>query len=142
VASILTEQFRVPVQESLTAAEKALDAQLIDPLGGKYELSTNQSGSKQWRSSKLAAGAPANYQFPALAWIRGMDLEGRLEQGQVVIHAEVDMPLDITVPGQANAVKPGGAPAQPEAVKPAPAAPAPPKPGPVPPARPTRAKQF
>ncbi len=148
VTSLLTEQFRLPADESLTSAEKVLDARLIDPLGGKYELTAGQSGFKEWRSTKLTTGAPANYQFPALAWIRGLDLEGRLEEGQVVLHAEVDMPLELTVPGQAVAAKPKVAVPKP-VVPQLPALPqvpvpkfAPPKPGPVAPSPPARAREF
>ncbi len=55
LAAQLTEQFRVPADQSLATAETILDARLIDPLGGKYELSADSAGLKLWRSSKLAA---------------------------------------------------------------------------------------
>ncbi len=99
--------------------------------------------------------APASYQFPALSWIRGLDLEGRLDQGQVVLHAEVEMPLAINSPGEADEAKPSAAAAQPAPARsgllpklglpqPALAKPVPPRPAPGPPApgRPAGAKEF
>ncbi len=139
--ALLAEQFRVPPADALATAEKVLDARLLDPLGGKYELVVGPGGAGTWRSSQSAAGAPAGYQFPALTWIRGLDMEGRLSEGQVVLHAELEMPLEITTPGKPGAAVPAPAApngAQSKAVqskpmtpKPAQPTPAPPQPGPI-----------
>ncbi len=162
--SLLSEQFRVPPAEALATAQRVLDAELLDPLGGKYELVAGSGGAGQWRSTQAGAGVPATYQFPALTWIRGVDLEGRLSEGQVVVHAELDMPLEIAnsgkpslpapLPATPNGVKPNGAkpngngatgtapkPAVPSAPRPGLIrsllpTPAPPKPGPVAPPAP------
>ena len=70
-------------------------------------------------------GRTESYQFPALNWIRGLDAEGRLNEGQIVLHAEVDMPLKIESPGEpaAAADKPVSKPAAGSQVLPAPGVP-------------------
>ncbi|HEX4146678.1 MAG TPA: hypothetical protein VHY91_24460 [Pirellulales bacterium] len=103
----LADEFRVPSKQCLEAAETLLDARLLDPLGGRYELAAAPGAAGgQWRSTRSGAAAPANYQFPALNWIRGLDAEAWFDQGRLVLHSEVEMPA-VGAAGQ----KPDKAPA-------------------------------
>ena len=88
----LQDQFRLPAADCLVAAQSVLDATLTDPLGGKYESSGGAPQTSRWRSSRLSGAAPANYQFPAIVWIRGLDAHGWFNQGRLVLHAELEMP--------------------------------------------------
>jgi hypothetical protein len=93
--SLLAGEFRVPAKQSLDAAQTLLDARLLDPLGGQYELAADAAAGGsgvRWRSTRSGASAPANYQFPALNWIRGLDAEAWFDQGRLVLHSDVEMP--------------------------------------------------
>ena len=76
-----------------------LDAKLVSPLGGEYELRESPGGLKTWVSTALADRSdstqpPATYQFPALNWLRGIKLELRAHDGLLAVHAEVIMPVE------------------------------------------------
>jgi hypothetical protein len=114
----LSEQFGVAPEQSLKVAETVLDAKLVDPLGGEYQLVGTQVGSKQWVSNKLGSTTAADYHFPALTWIRGLDAEGRLESGQLVLHAEIEMPIRVDSVPTSAAAKPSGARPQPATTAP------------------------
>ena len=108
--ALLAEQFRVPSKQCLEAAESVLDARLLDPLGGRYELAADGRGGAtgRWRSTRSGAAAPADYQFPALTWIRGLDAEAWFDQGRLVLHSEVEMPAYGSAGRKANTATPGG----------------------------------
>ena len=82
----------MPPADCLAAAQLVLDATLTDPLGGKYELGGASPQTTRWRSTRSAGSTPANYQFPALTWIRGLDADAWFDQGRLVLHAELEMP--------------------------------------------------
>jgi hypothetical protein len=90
--AMLSRDFHLPPDQCVLGAQSVLNATLVDPLGGKYELATNSGEPGRWHSTQLAAGAPANYQFPALTWIRGLDAQAWFDQGRLVLHAELEMP--------------------------------------------------
>ncbi|HEX3726557.1 MAG TPA: hypothetical protein VHV08_09960, partial [Pirellulales bacterium] len=97
--NMLTEQLHVPPAEARLTAERLLEAKLVDPLGGEYELSEYPGGLKTWTSTALAnAGEsgvpPADYQFPALNWLRETQFEVRAENGLLALHGEVVMPVE------------------------------------------------
>ena len=54
VLTTLAEEYRLSADQCLAAAQSALNATLIDTLGGKYEA-VGQPGNIVWRSSKLTA---------------------------------------------------------------------------------------
>jgi hypothetical protein len=94
-----TEQLHVPQKQDLSQAESLLDAKLVDPLGGKFELLPNHSGRPLWMSTVTAdprfqgtASMPSGYQFPALKWFRGMNADVLMQPTQLVAHAEIDLP--------------------------------------------------
>jgi hypothetical protein len=97
--NMLIEQLHVPAPDARAVAERLLHAKLLDPLGGQYELREPSGGQKAWTSTSLADAAnskepPADYQFPALNWFRGIQLELTTESGLLAAHGEVVMPAE------------------------------------------------
>ncbi len=162
----LIRQLHVPPEQALDVAERLIGAKFADPLGGVYELRPSPSGGMAWVSSKmLPGGGPtpdggsANYQLPALKWLRSINVEALLQPNFLLAHAVIEMPaieevsgvampppaipaLPFSLPGWGQSTKPeAAAPSAslPNAAPPAPAAapervPSPPVP------RPPRAK--
>jgi hypothetical protein len=94
-----TEQLHAPPRQDLALAESLLDAKLVDPLGGKFELLPNHVGRALWMSTVTndprfqgTGSMPVGYQFPALKWFRGMNAEVLMQPTQLVAHAEIDLP--------------------------------------------------
>ena len=134
----LVEQLHLPPSECLAAAELILDAQIVSPLGGNYELARGKNGQVTWAVvDRAAAGgsaavfsngskAPAGYVFPALNWLRGIDLDLQMQASTLALHAEIDMPAETRAPFQLPklpatpaAPKPGSSkPAKPETIAP------------------------
>lgn len=105
----LVQQLHLPPSECLTAAELILDAKVVSPLGGNYELAQDKAGRVTWvvvnrdAASGNAAGAPvsgngskapASYVFPALNWLRGIDVDLQMQETTLALHAEIDMPAE------------------------------------------------
>ncbi len=88
---VLHQQLRVPLEDSLAAAEDLLDAELRCTLGGEYELAEIQGG-QTWQSSAVAGSSPpADYEAPLLAWFRGLDASLIKQDDRVLAHLEIDM---------------------------------------------------
>jgi hypothetical protein len=97
--NMLIEQLHVPPPAAMTTAEQLLDAKLLEPLGGKYELLALPSGQQSWVSTSLvdhpdAKSPPADYQFPALNWLRGVDFELMTDGDLLAVHGELIMPVE------------------------------------------------
>jgi len=155
----LSEQLHVPREAALETAERLLDAKFVSPLGGRYELRERPDGMKAWAASAVvdrpADQVPEDYQFPALAWLRGMDLELAAKDGAVSAHVEATMSVETRPPAfqfpnlpfgnnkPAAAGTPGAAEKAPTAGKSAPKS-APKRPAPPAPsgARPRGAREF
>ena len=102
--NMLVEQLHVPPADAMNTAERLLDARLLEPLGGKYELRELQPGGpKSWISTSIVdhsdTAPPADYLFPALAWFRGVELEVMTEGGLLALHGEVIMPAKTETAG-------------------------------------------
>jgi hypothetical protein len=116
--NMLSEQLHVPRAEALETAERLLVAKFESPLGGQYELRETSPGVKTWVSSALADAppnqVPPDYQFPALTWLRGMDLEMGFQNGAIAAHVEATMPVEtrpaagFSLPGLLGGAKPAG----------------------------------
>jgi hypothetical protein len=98
----LDQQLHVPPSACKEAAEFLLDAKLICPLGGKYELKPTPGGEPRWTSTLLEQHetkglfrdhAPEGFQSPPLNWFRGLDLEATMTEKNISAHAEVLMQM-------------------------------------------------
>jgi hypothetical protein len=121
--NMLSEQLHVPPTECRATAEQLLAAKMISPLGGDYELRELPGGLKTWVSTALAdrgdtSQPPADYEFPALNWLRGIDFELTTQNGMLSAHGEVIMPVETRPAPKASplggllggAIKPGPTP--------------------------------
>jgi hypothetical protein len=109
----------VPPAEARGTAERLLAAKMVSPLGGDYELRELKGGPKTWVSTALAdridtSQPPADYEFPALNWLRGINFELSTQNGTLAAHGEVIMPVE-TRPAPSASASPfagllGGAP--------------------------------
>ena len=74
--NMLTEQLHVPPAEGMATAEQLLDAKLMSPLGGEYELRNLSSGAKAWVSTALAESAQRHF-GPQRLSVSGAQLAAR-----------------------------------------------------------------
>jgi hypothetical protein len=91
----LTQQLRVPPDQSLAVAEQLLDTHLVCPLGGKYELVESRGGQPVWHSTAWAPAAPSRplptYDAPLLQWFRGMELGLTKSANQITVRSQIDL---------------------------------------------------
>jgi hypothetical protein len=99
--NMLVEQLHVPPAEGIATGEKILGAKFVAPLGGTYELRKWEGGAENWIATALVdrpnAAPPPDYQFPALRWLRGADVELALQKGpqpSLAVHGEFVMPVE------------------------------------------------
>ena len=90
----LSTQLGVAPEQALTVAEPLLDAQLVSPIGGHYELAKAEGQFPIWESTALkdqGSGMPAGYLSPPLDWFRGLDADLVLEESQLSVNAQIIM---------------------------------------------------
>jgi len=100
--NMLVEQLHVPPAEAMQTGERILVAKFVAPLGGTYELRKWDGGLQNWVATAVAdqpdaKQPPPDYQFRALRWLRGMDLELALYKGPqpaLSAHGEFIMPVE------------------------------------------------
>ncbi|MDO4558052.1 MAG: hypothetical protein Q4C47_03710, partial [Planctomycetia bacterium] len=84
-------QFRISPEESLRIAESLLDAELVDPFGGKYVRSDD---GYYWVTTDWASVlAGETTDVPLLEWFRGMRLDGLVDGRGITVHLETAMRL-------------------------------------------------
>ena len=91
---VLTQQLKVPMADAKEAAESLLDAKLICPFGGEYQLVQNPDGTQRWASSAWATGKEAakeGYVSPLMHWLRGLQASMTIEEDRVVAGGWVDI---------------------------------------------------
>ncbi len=94
----LSQQLRVPREQTLDLANSLLDTELVCTLGGTYALH-QENGVAHWRSTAWPSDdrqhdggrLPADYQSPLLEWFRGASVDFTKLGNELVLHAEVDM---------------------------------------------------
>jgi len=103
--NMLIEQLRVTPKDAMSVGERLLGAKFVSPLGGEYKLETPAAGPQTWVATALTdnpSGAPpADYQFRALNWLRGVDVELLLEKSptpELSFHGEFIMPVEARAP--------------------------------------------
>jgi hypothetical protein len=95
----LTTQLGVAPEQSLDVAQKLLNARLVSPIGGRYELQTRAGEFPTWAATAPAEGPrrgllptpPAGFQSPPLDWFRGVDLYGGTDATGLWAHAQLLM---------------------------------------------------
>ena len=95
----LTTQLDVPPDQALDVAQRLLDARLVSPIGGRYELQTRAGEFPLWAANALPEGPrsgllphpPAGFLSPPLDWLRGVDLYGGSDTTGLWAHAEILM---------------------------------------------------
>ncbi|HEY2413849.1 MAG TPA: hypothetical protein VGI40_16480 [Pirellulaceae bacterium] len=94
--ALLNQQLHVPLEDAKKTTEDLLDAQLICPLGGEYQLVEDLNGGrKSWQSTAWAnrnSGAiPDNFEAPLLKWFRGLDAHLTKDGDQLFTRIELDI---------------------------------------------------
>jgi hypothetical protein len=91
---VLTQQLKVPMSNSKRVAESLLDASLVCPLGGEYQLVEEPWGGTRWASSAWLGGkepARAGYVSPLMNWLRGFNATVTIEDKHVVARGVLDI---------------------------------------------------
>lgn len=91
---VLTQQMHVPMGQTKEVAERVLNARLICPLGGEYQLVDNQDGTQRWASTAWIEGKTAKrdeYVSPLMNWLRGFIAAVTIEEDRVVATGELDI---------------------------------------------------
>jgi len=99
----LNQQLHVPMDQAKEIAEDLLDGQFVCPLGGEYQLVEDiRGGALTWQSTAWAkrnlASIPEDFEAPLLKWFRGLDAHLIKIDGQITLHAELDMQRKPTAP--------------------------------------------
>lgn len=107
----LADQLHVAPEECLAVAEELTSAKLVCSLGGEFKLVELPGGLKLWTSTGLPvenqfvlSNVPQDYSLPVLKWFRGANVEGLLENNDLVVWADVDMQLEPIAEGAAGDV--------------------------------------
>ncbi len=98
----LVTQLGVPSDKAREVAERLLNARLVSPVGGGYELQTRDGRYPTWAATGLpkqqsgggllaGLSPPEGFQTPPLDWFRGLDLDFSSVAGSLSGHAEIDM---------------------------------------------------
>ncbi len=89
-----TDQLRIPPEKAKAAAESLLQAKLVCPLGGTYQLAPAGGGQPRWQSTvwKTNGRGPnafPDFDVPLLTWFRGLEASSRLEEASLSVDAEL-----------------------------------------------------
>jgi hypothetical protein len=99
--NMLHLQLGVPVEQSRMVAERLLDAELVCPVGGDYQLVRTAYETPVWRSTAWSdepstSAMPRGYASPVLSWFRGLSAEAEKHPDHLALQAE--LVLDHVVP--------------------------------------------
>ena len=128
----LTTQLGVPPDQALETAQKLLDAKLVSPIGGRYELQSSPGTFPTWAVAGQAAGGggllptpPPGFLSPPLEWFRGADLIAGSDATGLWAHGQIAMQQPQPTAAIAGQTPPASAEpiAAPRAKPPAPPAP-------------------
>jgi hypothetical protein len=94
----LAVQLHLRPEEVLRRAEAILGARLVCPLGGVYAPAKEPGaapawGSSAWKEPSLLAvkAVPEGYRFPALDWLRALELEFSIDPQALATHIELEV---------------------------------------------------
>jgi hypothetical protein len=95
--NLLNQQLNVRPHLAQTEAERVLRARLVCPLGGEYQLAT-ESAAPHWSGSAWTTKSyydlsevPADYRFPFLDWLRGLDVAFNLTPNTLAASVELEV---------------------------------------------------
>ncbi len=149
--NMLIEQLHVPPAEALATGERLLNARFVSPLGGEYRFASTGGAAPSWSATALTEhpgdSPPVDYQFRALTWLRGVNMELLLTQSptpELSFHGEFVMPVEARASSfelpklPFGLSKPAAKPVEPPLRKTPPREP----PSTAPPARPSTAREL
>jgi hypothetical protein len=94
----LAQQLNVPLDQTRAEAERLLDARLVCPLGGKYELTGGFSAIQRWHSTAWQTESlyeetkiPKNFRSPLFNWFAGLSLDFHIKDPTLTTHIELDV---------------------------------------------------
>jgi Holliday junction resolvase-like predicted endonuclease len=94
----LVQQLHVPSADAKKTAERLLSANLLCPLGGKYESQQGFSDFDTWRSTAWKddrisneTKVPKAFRAPLLDWFAGLSLEFDIDATTIRTHIEIDV---------------------------------------------------
>jgi hypothetical protein len=101
--AVLEQQMHVPIEQGKTTMEELLDAKLLCPLGGEYQLVEDLNGGlKSWQSTawakRNASSVPEDFEAPLLKWFRGLDGHLTMAGDQITTRMELDMQRNPAAP--------------------------------------------
>lgn len=91
---LIAQQLHVAMPDAIDVAETILDAKLVCPLGGEYQLYENADGTTRWASSAWVDGKQAarqQYVSPLMNWLRGFEAEITIEDDRIVARGTLDI---------------------------------------------------
>ena len=91
---LLSQQLKVPLPEAKTVAERLLDARLVCPLGGEYQLVDESGKQTRWASSVWLAGkrqSQGSYVSPLMNWLRGLEATMAIDEDRIVARGVLDI---------------------------------------------------
>jgi len=95
---VLTQQLHVPAGQSKAVAEELLDAELVCPLGGRYELKPGKAPFDHWHSTVWQhqsryreTHVPIDFRAATLDWFAGLSVEIDLGKTGLSTHMELDV---------------------------------------------------
>lgn len=94
----LTGQLQIPAEDAAAAARALLDAELMCPMGGRYELVQDFSSFQRWHSTAFRheslddeTGVPKGYRTPLLEWLAGLQLDFMIDRNSLHTHIQLDV---------------------------------------------------
>ena len=94
----LAQQLNVPLDQTRAEAERLLDAKLVCPLGGKYEMTGGFSSVQRWHSTAWQTESvyeetkiPKNFRSPLFNWFAGLSLDFHIKEPTLTTHIELDV---------------------------------------------------
>ncbi|MFV1967114.1 MAG: hypothetical protein ACC628_16930 [Pirellulaceae bacterium] len=95
--STLMQQLRVPANEAKSTAERLLQARLVCPLGGTFELTPAESRAPRWRSTAWKHASlyqvtrtPDGFRSPVFDWFAGVSIALNFGRNSLSSHIELD----------------------------------------------------
>lgn len=94
----LANLLQVPRPECREVAERQVDGEFVCPLGGEYQLYSDERGLEVWLSSALPkqnrfllSEVPSEFEMPLLEWFRGLAGELELTDDELRVHVDIEM---------------------------------------------------